>query len=93
MSVFKTVVLSILSGAAVAALSAGTYYQGYVDGEDSVPPEDCAAEVQVAEQGAYSNGVQEAVSSAQVYILESCTRLKEITVAGKTFVCLEKQEM
>lgn len=93
MNLLKNVVLGILSGAAVAALSAALYYQGYADGVASVPPEDCAAEVQVAEQGAYGAGVKEAVSAAQAYILESCTRQKEITVAGETFICLKKQEM
>lgn len=93
MNLLKDVVFGILGLAGVAALIGSLYYIGRADGVASVPPEDCTAEVQVAEQGAYGAGVKEAVSSAQAYILESCTQLKEVTIAGETFICLKKQEM
>lgn len=67
--------------------------QGKTEGVKSVPTEDCTAEVQVAEQGAYGAGVTDTVKQVQAYILDSCTSLKELTVAGETFVCLKKQEM
>lgn len=93
MNLLKDAIFGIVGVAGVVTLIGSLYYIGRADGVASVPPEDCTAEVQVAEQGAYGAGVQEAVSSAQAYILESCTQLKEVTIAGETFICLKKQEM
>lgn len=93
MNTLKWVITCALMVAVSAATGISAYQEGHKAGEASVPPEDCTSEVQVAEQGAYSAGVAETVKAAQAYILESCTRQKEITVAGETFVCLKKQEM
>lgn len=89
----KWTVFLVFLSAVYGVLCWGTYHYAYKAGVKSVPAEDCTSEVQVAEQGAYSAGVAETVKAAQAYILESCTRQKEITVAGETFVCLKKQEM
>lgn len=93
MNSFSVLVVSGVVLVVSTAVGISGYHEGRKAGVASVPPEDCTSEVQVAEQGAYSAGVAETVKAAQAYILESCTRQKEITVAGETFVCLKKQEM
>lgn len=93
MNSLSVLLISALVFVVSGAVGVSGYHEGRKAGIASVPPEDCTSEVQVAEQGAYSAGVAETVKAAQAYILENCTRQKEITVAGETFVCLKKQEM
>ena len=66
---------------------------GFVDGVESVPKQDCTSEVELAAQAGYQQGVVNTVREVQVYILDSCTKMEEFTVAGEQFVCLKKQEM
>ena len=69
------------------------YVIGATDGVASAPKQDCTSEVGLAAQAGYQQGVVNTVREVQVYILDSCTKMEEFTVAGEQFVCLKKQEM
>lgn len=88
------VLACVVSCGAILALALGWANElGFVDGVASVPKQDCTSEVELAAQAGYQQGVVNTVREVQVYILDSCTKMEEFTVAGEQFVCLKKQEM
>lgn len=92
----KTIwLIALVLAGIVAGLAWGNIERsaGFKAGVESVPKKDCTSEVELAAQAGYQQGVVNTVREVQVYILDSCTKMEEFTVAGEQFVCLKKQEM